>query len=198
MLTSLRDILFAIILLLIVFPLLIFVYISCFIDLKENPIFMQDRIGYKGEIFKLVKFKTMHTAFNNSGILLNDERRVSKFGKLIRSLSIDELPQLINIIKGDMSFIGPRPLLLEYLPLYSEYQNRRHNVKPGITGWAQVNGRNAINWEEKFKLDVWYVDNQSFYLDCKIIWMTILKVIKRDGISSNTSVTMEKFKGNKL
>lgn len=198
MLTSLRDILFAIILLLIVFPLLIFVYISCFIDLKENPIFIQDRIGYKGEIFKLVKFKTMRTAFNNSGILLNDERRVSKFGKLIRSLSIDELPQLINIIKGDMSFVGPRPLLLEYLPLYSEYQNRRHNVKPGITGWAQVNGRNAINWEEKFKLDVWYVDNQSFYLDCKIIWMTILKVIKRDGISSNTSVTMEKFKGNNI
>ena len=159
---------------------------------------MQDRIGYKGKIFKLVKFKTMRTAFNNSGILLNDERRVSKFGKLIRSLSIDELPQLINIIKGDMSFVGPRPLLLEYLPLYSEYQNRRHNVKPGITGWAQVNGRNAINWEEKFKLDVWYVDNQSFYLDCKIIWMTILKVIKRDGISSNTSVTMEKFKGNNI
>lgn len=134
---------------------------------------------------------------DENGELLPDNVRLTKLGKNLRRLSLDELPQLWNIIKGDMSFVGPRPLLPEYLELYSDYQIRRHESMPGITGWAQVNGRNAISWEEKFNLDVWYVDNHSFKLDLKILWMTVIKVIRRDGISSNSSITMEKFKGSK-
>ena len=138
----------------------------------------------------------MTNEHDNNGILLPDEDRLTKFGQFMRSSSLDELPSLWSVLNGDMSLIGPRPLLVEYLPLYSKKQARRHEVRPGVTGWAQVNGRNAINWDEKFEMDVWYVDNQSFLLDIKILWLTLKKVIKRDGISHNNHVTMDKFKGN--
>jgi lipopolysaccharide/colanic/teichoic acid biosynthesis glycosyltransferase len=163
-----------------------------------NPFFVQDRPGKNGVIFKIIKFRTMTNARNANGELLPDEKRLVGIGKIVRRLSLDEIPQLLNVIKGDMSLVGPRPLLVEYLPLYSDVQKKRHDVRPGLTGWAQVNGRNAISWPEKFKLDVWYVDNMSFKLDLKIIAMTILKVFRPKGISSATSATMEKFKGNVL
>lgn len=158
--------------------------------------FLQERPGKNGKIFKIIKFKTMTDERDEDGNLLPDERRLTKIGKFIRSTSIDELPQLINVLKGDMALIGPRPLLPQYLPLYSKEQARRHEVRPGITGWAQVNGRNAISWTKKFELDVWYVDHCSFLLDLKIIFLTIKKVFVREGISSDTSVTMEAFTGN--
>ena len=160
-------------------------------------LFRQKRPGYKEKIFGIYKFRTMTNEVDEKGILLPDEQRLKGIGKFIRSTSLDELPQLFNVLKGEMSFVGPRPLLIEYLPLYNSDQKRRHDVKPGITGWAQVNGRNAISWEEKFNYDIWYVDNHSFLLDMKIMWMTFLKVIKRSDISSSSSVTMEKFKGTK-
>jgi len=161
-----------------------------------NPIlFRQKRPGKDGKIFGIYKYRTMTNDTDENGDLLPDEQRLQGLGKTIRSLSLDELPQIFNVLKGEMSFVGPRPLLIEYLPLYSEEQSKRHNVKPGITGWAQVNGRNAISWEEKFKFDVWYVENHSFLLDMKILWLTFLKVVKKSDISSNTSATMEKFQG---
>ena len=162
-----------------------------------NPFFTQERPGKDGKIFKLIKFRTMTNKKDADGNLLPDDKRLVGIGKFIRSTSLDELPQLFNVLKGDMSFVGPRPLLEEYLPLYNEKQKRRHDVKPGITGWAQENGRNAISWEQKFDYDVWYVDNQSFWLDIKILWLTFLKVVKRSDISSSTSSTMEKFTGSK-
>ena len=163
-----------------------------------SPIlFKQKRPGYKEKIFGIYKFRTMTNDIDEDGNLLPDEQRLVGVGKFIRSTSLDELPQLFNVLKGEMSFVGPRPLLIEYLDLYDDEQKRRHDVKPGITGWAQVNGRNAISWEQKFEYDVWYVDNQSFWLDMKILWMTFLKVVKRSDISSNTSATMEKFTGKK-
>ena len=163
-----------------------------------SPIlFRQKRPGYKEKIFGIYKFRTMTNEVDEDGNLLPDEQRLVGIGKFIRSTSLDELPQLFNVLKGEMSFVGPRPLLKEYLPLYNEKQKRRHDVKPGITGWAQVNGRNAISWEQKFDYDVWYVDNQSFWLDIKILWLTFLKVVKRSDISSSTSSTMEKFEGSK-
>ena len=152
----------------------------------------------RSPIFKVIKFKTMTDEKDANGKLLPDAQRLTKVGKFIRSTSLDELPQLINVLKGDMALIGPRPLLPEYLPLYSKEQARRHEVRPGITGWAQVHGRNAISWQEKFKLDVWYVDHCSLAVDLKIIWLTIMKVVKREGISSATSATMEPFRGNEL
>lgn len=158
--------------------------------------FLQNRPGKNGKIFKVIKFKTMTDEHDENNNLLPDEKRLTKIGKFIRSTSIDELPQLINVLKGDMSITGPRPLLPEYLPLYSKEQARRHEVRPGITGWAQVNGRNAISWQKKFELDVWYVDHVSFLLDLKIIWLTVKKVLKREGINSQTSSTMEPFTGN--
>ncbi|GKV57395.1 putative sugar transferase EpsL [Sporosarcina sp. NCCP-2222] len=158
-------------------------------------IFTQDRPGYRGEIFRLYKFRSMTNERDTHGQFLPDELRLTSFGRLIRKLSLDELPQLWNVLKGDMSFVGPRPLLVEYLPLYSERQSKRHNVRPGITGWAQVNGRNAITWEEKFELDVWYVENRSFWLDLKILFMTVLKVLRSEGISQNGQATMTKFRG---
>ncbi len=183
---------------LIVFLSPVFIIVSLLILLKMGrPIlFKQKRPGKDEKIFEIYKFRTMTNETDENGNLLPDEKRLKGIGKFIRSTSLDELPQLFNVLKGDMSFVGPRPLLVEYLPLYNEKQRKRHKVKPGITGWAQVNGRNAISWEEKFEHDVWYVEHQSFWLDMKILWMTLLKVIKRSGISSKTSVTMEKFKGN--
>ena len=161
------------------------------------PIFFkQSRPGLNRKIFNIYKFRTMTNERDKDGILLSDEARLTKFGKFLRSTSLDELPSLWNVLKSDMSLVGPRPLLLEYLPLYSTQQARRHEVKPGITGWAQVNGRNAITWGEKFDLDVWYVDNQSLWLDIKILWLTVKKVIMRDGINQVGQSTMEKFKGN--
>jgi len=162
------------------------------------PIFFtQTRPGLRGKAFKMVKFRTMTNSRGIDGDLLLDAQRLTRFGHFLRATSLDELPELWNVIKGDMSLVGPRPLLMEYLPLYSNEQASRHNVRPGITGWAQVNGRNAISWEEKFKYDVWYVENQSFWLDMKIIWLTIKKVIAREGISANGEATMPKFTGNK-
>lgn len=167
-----------------------------FANKGAGAFFLQERPGRYGKIFKVIKFKTMTDERDAEGNLLPDDKRLTKVGKFVRSTSIDELPQLINVLKGDMSFIGPRPLLPQYLPLYNKEQARRHEVRPGITGWAQVNGRNAISWTRKFELDVWYVDHCSFLLDLKIIVLTIKKVFVREGISSDTSVTMEPFTGN--
>ena len=167
-----------------------------FANKGAGAFFFQERPGKDGKIFKVVKFKTMTDERDENGELLSDEERLTKVGQFIRSTSIDELPQLWNVLKGDMSLIGPRPLLVEYLPLYSEKQARRHEVRPGITGWAQCHGRNAITWQKKFELDVWYVDNISFKTDCEVIITTINKVLKREDISSETSATMEFFNGN--
>ena len=161
-----------------------------------SPIlFRQQRPGLNGKIFGIYKFRTMINEKDENGELLADEKRLLGLGKTIRSLSLDELPQIFNVLKGEMSFVGPRPLLIEYLDYYNNTQKRRHDVKPGITGWAQVNGRNAISWEQKFEYDVWYVDNQSFWLDIKILWLTFLKVVNRSDVSSDSSATMEKFQG---
>jgi undecaprenyl phosphate N,N'-diacetylbacillosamine 1-phosphate transferase len=183
--------------LMIIWPILLLIFIWLhFANKGTGTFFMQERPGKCGKIFKVIKFKTMTDERDENGNLLPDEKRLTKIGKFIRSTSIDELPQLINVLKGDMALIGPRPLLPQYLPLYSKEQARRHEVRPGITGWAQVNGRNAISWTKKFELDVWYVDHCSFLLDLKIIFLTIKKVFVREGISSDTSVTMEAFTGN--
>lgn len=166
------------------------------VNLGSPVLFRQTRPGLGGRLFEIYKFRTMTAQRGADGELFSDERRLTKFGRFLRKTSLDELPELINVLKGDMSLVGPRPLLVEYLPLYSREQARRHEVRPGITGWAQVNGRNAISWEEKFKLDVWYVDNQSFWLDLKILWMTVVKVFRREGISQEGQATMERFTGN--
>ncbi|QUW21254.1 sugar transferase [Sporosarcina sp. Marseille-Q4063] len=159
-------------------------------------LFKQERPGLNGKSFFVYKFRSMTDEKDNQGELLPDDVRLTTFGNIIRKLSLDELPQLVNVLKGDMSFVGPRPLLVEYLPLYNERQARRHEVRPGITGWAQVNGRNAISWEERFELDVWYVENRTFWLDIKILFMTVLKVLKSEGISQDGKATMSKFLGN--
>ena len=159
-------------------------------------LFKQSRPGLQGKIFNIYKFRTMTNKCDKEGVLLSDDLRLTKFGKLLRSTSLDELPSLWNVLKGEMSLVGPRPLLVEYLPLYSTKQARRHEVKPGITGWAQVNGRNSISWNEKFDLDVWYVDNQSTWLDIKILYITIKKVITRSGINQDGQATIKNFKGN--
>ena len=163
--------------------------------LGSPVLFRQQRPGLNGKIFTMYKFRTMTDKRDGEGNLLPDEDRLPSFGKFLRSTSLDELPELINVLKGDMSLVGPRPLLVQYLPRYSAFQARRHEVRPGITGWAQVNGRNALSWEEKFALDVWYVDNASFNLDLKILWMTVLKIIKREGISQEGQATMSQFLG---
>ncbi|MFW5792640.1 MAG: sugar transferase [Bacteroidota bacterium] len=189
------DLLLSLFFLLLISPL--FIAISLFLSIANDgkPFFVQKRPGKNGRIFKIIKFKTMNDKKDSHGNLLPPKQRITKIGKLIRATSLDELPQLINVLKGDMSLIGPRPLLVEYLPLYNDFQKRRHEVKPGITGWAQVNGRNAISWEEKFKFDVWYVDHVSFVLDIKIILLTIKKVIFREGVDKTKDITMEPFKG---
>ena len=175
--------------------MLIFTLLLAMVN-QGKPFFFQKRPGLNGKIFSIVKFKTMNDKKDDQGQLLPDADRMTAVGSIVRKLSIDELPQLINVLKGEMSLIGPRPLLVEYLPLYNEEQARRHDVRPGITGWAQVNGRNALEWSKKFELDVWYVNHLSLTLDIRILWLTILKVFKSEGISSATSVTMEKFTGN--
>jgi len=190
------DIIVSIVVLIIVFPILLGVIVLLIITNNGHPFFFQIRPGKNERLFKIVKFKTMNEAKDNNGVLLPDAERMTKVGNFIRKTSLDELPQLLNVIKGEMSLIGPRPLLPEYLSLYTNEQKKRHNVRPGITGWAQVNGRNAISWEEKFKFDVYYADNISVLLDLKILFLTIKKVMKREGVSAEGSVSMEKFKGN--
>lgn len=180
-----------------IWPILLLIIIWLhFANKGAGVFFTQERPGKNGKIFKVIKFKTMTDECDANGDLLPDEQRLTKVGKFIRSTSVDELPQLINVLRGDMALIGPRPLLPQYLPLYNKEQARRHEVRPGITGWAQVNGRNAISWTKKFELDVWYVDHCSFILDLRIIVLTIKKVFVREGISSETSATMEYFTGN--
>lgn len=179
------------------FPLLVILGIIVLITMSSPIFFKQKRPGLNGKPYCFYKFRTMTNRKDSTGNLLPDKDRITRLGEILRKTSLDELPSLWNVIKGDMSLVGPRPLLMEYLPLYSQDQMRRHEVKPGITGWAQINGRNAISWEEKFKLDIWYVENQSFWLDLKILFLTIWKVLKREGISQSNHVTMEKFKGSK-
>ena len=191
------DFIISLIALIVFSPIMIIVAIIVYIKLGSPIIFKQDRPGKDGKVFKMYKFRTMLDSYNKFGEALPDEERLTTFGKILRSTSLDELPELINVIKGDMSLVGPRPLLVEYLELYSEEQNRRHDVRPGITGWAQVNGRNSISWDEKLNLDVEYVDNLSFILDIKILFLTVYKVFKRDGINQDGNVTIEKFTGNK-
>lgn len=180
---------------LLLFPVLLLLVAAGTVKMGGNPFFVQERPGKDGKIFKLVKFKSMNNKKDENGNLLPDETRLTSYGKFIRNTSLDELPELINILKGDMAIVGPRPLLVRYLTRYNKTQARRHEVRPGLTGLAQVNGRNAISWEEKFNYDVEYVDNVSFLLDFKIICKTVLKIIKKDGISSETSATMEEFMG---
>jgi len=193
----LADFFISLLALLIFLPFGILIIIFLALANRGEVFFFQDRPGKGGEIFKVIKFKTMNNLKDSDGKLLPDSKRITSVGKFVRSTSLDEIPQLLNVLKGDMSLIGPRPLLVKYLSLYSEHQAKRHNVKPGITGWAQVNGRNAISWEQKFDFDVWYIDNLSFTLDLKIFILTLKKVVVRDGISSGTSVTTESFTGNK-
>lgn len=183
--------------LLMLLPVIFVTVALIYFKLGSPILFTQYRPGLNGKVFKMIKFRSMLDAKDKQGNLLPDEQRMTKFGAFLRSTSLDELPGLFNVLKGDMSLVGPRPLLVQYLPLYSAEQARRHNVRPGITGWAQVNGRNAISWEDKFKLDVWYVDNQSFWLDIKILLLTVKKVFIREGISSDDHVTMPEFKGRK-
>lgn len=190
------DFLGGLIVLICLSPIFIFVTFGLSITNGLNPFFFQVRLGISGKIFNIIKFRSMNDKKDSLGNLFPDVQRLNKIGSFIRKTSLDEIPQLLNVLKGEMSLVGPRPLLPEYLPLYNEFQKRRHEVKPGITGWAQVNGRNAISWEEKFKLDVWYVDNQSFWLDMKILWLTIRKVLVREGINQDGQATMEPFKGS--
>ena len=189
------DFILSLMAIVLLFPILVFLTITGAFLMVGNPFFTQERPGKDGKIFKLVKFRSMNNKRDERGELLPDEKRLTYYGKFLRNTSFDELPELINILKGDMAIVGPRPLLVRYLTRYSKTQARRHEVRPGLTGLAQVNGRNAISWEEKFRYDVEYVDNLSLMLDIKIILMTVLKVVKRDGISSENSATMEEFMG---
>lgn len=190
------DVLAAAIGLVVLFPIFIIVTIGLTFANNGKPFFFQRRPGKNGKIFSIIKFKTMNDAKNKDGQLLPDKDRLTTIGAFVRKTSLDEIPQLINVLIGDMSLIGPRPLLVAYLPLYSKEQNRRHAIRPGITGWAQVNGRNAISWKKKFEYDVWYVDNLSFLLDLKILLMTIKKVIKSENINQTGNATIEQFNGN--
>ena len=191
------DFLVALVIFSVLSPVFLIVVILLAVANGGKPFFFQRRPGKDGKIFKVIKFKTMNDRRDKDGELLPDDARLTPVGSFVRRTSLDELPQMINVLKGDMSLIGPRPLLEEYLPLYSAEQMKRHDVRPGITGWAQVNGRNAISWEQKFAYDVWYVNNISFALDFKIFFLTIRNIVKSEGISSGTSVTMEKFRGSR-
>lgn len=191
----LGDFIVAAVLFVLLAPIFLLGCLALFFANKGSVFFFQPRPGLHGRIFRIIKFKTMNDKKGADGELLPDSERLTVIGKWVRKLSIDEIPQLLNVIIGDMSLVGPRPLLVEYLPLYNEQQARRHRVKPGITGWAQVNGRNAISWEQKFEYDVWYVDNLGFILDLKIIFRTIAKVFRQEGISAEGEATIQKFKG---
>ena len=191
----LLDITISLIALIFLLPLMSLIYLLVTINLGSPAFFLQERVGKDNKIFKMIKFRTMKNSTDKNGNLLSDNERVTKFGSFLRSFSLDELPELINILKGDMSLVGPRALLVQYLGLYNDEQIRRHEVLPGLTGWAQINGRNSITWSEKFKLDVWYVDNWSLWLDIKIFFLTFWKVLKREGINQSESVTMEYFNG---
>lgn len=192
------DLVVALVGLILLSPVLIVIIIILFFSNSGKVFFVQRRPGFHGGMFRIIKFKTMNDKRAPNGELLPDAERLTPIGRFIRKTSLDEIPQLLNVIWGDMSLVGPRPLLIEYLPLYSAEQSRRHDVKPGITGWAQVNGRNAITWEQKFEYDVWYVDHQTFSLDMKIIKMTVFKTVKSEGISQDGHATVHKFEGNKL
>lgn len=197
MVKRLFDVSFSCMALIFLSPFLLLIGFIVYVTHGKPVLFRQKRPGLRCGPFYMIKFRTMRDTVDSNGRPLSDEARLTPFGQFLRSTSLDELPELWNVFKGDMSLVGPRPLLMEYLPLYDKHQARRHQVRPGITGWAQVNGRNAITWEEKLKLDIWYVDNQSFWLDIKIILMTIKKVLTRDGINAEGEATMSKFTGNK-
>ncbi len=190
------ELVIALVAFVVLFPVFVVVVVLLIIANAGKPFFLQRRPGKNGEIFKVIKFKTMNDRKGKDGELLPDAERLTATGRFVRKTSLDEIPQLLNVIKGDMALVGPRPLLEEYLPLYSEEQMHRHDVRPGITGWAQVNGRNAISWQQKFAYDVWYVNNISFALDIRILLLTVRNVLRSEGISSETSATMEKFRGN--
>ena len=196
MIKRLFDVAFSVIFLFLFAPIMVFIAFLVYLNIGKPILFKQTRPGLNSSPFNMVKFTTMTNIFDDKGNLLDDEERLTSFGKFLRSTSLDELPELWNILKGDMSFVGPRPLLVDYLPLYSSEQLRRHEVKPGVTGWAQINGRNSISWDEKFILDIWYVDNVSFWLDIKILLITIKKVILRKDISKEGMATMSKFQGS--
>lgn len=191
------DFVFSLIILVVLFPLGVPFLIILLIKNKGSIFFVQTRPGLNGTLFRFTKLKTMNDKREKSGKLLPDNLRLTPYGRFIRSISFDELPQLFHVLNGDMSLIGPRPLLPDYLNLYTEFQFRRHEVLPGITGWAQVNGRNSLTWEQKFEMDVWYVDNLSFMLDMKILFLTVMKVVKREGINSSSSSTMDRFMGTR-
>lgn len=191
----LMDIVISATALIVLSPVLVVIAIAVRINLGEPILFRQIRPGYKGKPFEILKFRTMSDRRNGEGELLSDAKRITRFGGFLRASSLDELPELWNVLKGEMSLVGPRPLLMEYLPLYSDEQARRHDVLPGLTGWAQVNGRNAISWDEKFAHDIWYVDNQSIWLDLKILGLTLLAVVRRRGISADDHATMPMFEG---
>lgn len=197
MLKRLFDVTAAAVALLLLSPVIALVAWKVRKNLGAPVLFRQQRPGRGGKPFEMVKFRTMRDAVDAQGNVLPDAQRMTPFGSFLRASSLDELPELWNVLKGEMSLVGPRPLLMEYLPLYSTEQYRRHELRPGVTGWAQINGRNALSWDEKFKLDVWYVDNSSFWLDLKILFLTVKKVVKRDGISGEGEVTMSKFTGNR-
>lgn len=197
MLKRFFDVSVSIVTFLVLLPMILLVALLVNRKLGSPVLFRQMRPGMDGKPFQMVKFRTMADALDSQGVSLPDEQRITPFGQFLRSASLDELPGLWNVLKGDMSLVGPRPLLMEYLPLYSKEQHRRHEVRPGVTGWAQVNGRNAISWEDKFRLDVWYVDNQSLWLDLKILFLTVKKVLVKEGISADGEATMSKFTGNK-
>jgi lipopolysaccharide/colanic/teichoic acid biosynthesis glycosyltransferase len=190
------DLFVSLLLVVILAPILLLIMILLILN-RQNPFFFQFRVGHNGKLIRIIKFKTMNNRCDSNGVLLPDEQRLTSMGSFLRRMSLDELPQLFNVIRGNLSLIGPRPLLVDYLPLYNTRQARRHNVKPGITGWAQVNGRNSITWEQKFEYDIFYVNNRSFWLDVKIFFLTIIKVLRREGISQDGQVTMERFRGSK-
>lgn len=196
MIKRVLDLVFSLVGLVLAAPILIVLGLSVLISLGPPILFIQPRPGLLGKLFKVYKFRTMTDERDAQGNLLPDEKRMTDLGKWLRKISLDELPQLFNVLKGDMSLVGPRPLLVEYLRLYSPEQARRHGVKPGMTGWAQINGRNDLSWEEKFSLDVWYVDHQSIWLDLRILWMTLVKVGRSEGINQAGEATMEPFNGN--
>lgn len=189
------DILVSLIILILCFPVVMSIACAVYLKVGSPVLFKQQRPGRLTNLFEMIKFRTMSNEVDDNGQLLPDKERMSRFGLFLRSTSLDELPELWNVIRGDMSLVGPRPLLKEYIPLYTQQQLRRHEVRPGITGWAQINGRNTISWEKKFELDLWYVDNRSFWLDLKILFMTVIKILTRDGVTSENEVTTYKFTG---